>query len=840
MTPEDLHRTEVARRVQSALDRGVKDFQEILVYCEGADPALVEACMASPSSTGATIPKSPATYSRELFVRLPAPNPFRSQWWFTGESVDFLANRAIALVNGGRVLCLGTPTVGHELLSASITTLVLDIDQDVVEAVKSLSSSKEPVAAQYDVADPMPAGLEKSFRLAVIDPPWYESVFRAFLGRALSSLADEGELLCTLPPRLTRPGIDDFRRSVIAELIANGYEVLGLDIGKLAYVVPRFEEVALKRLNAFRPVPWRRADLLHVKKPTTAKPLAIPELDKIRIQGFARSPHEFRVFTRDRASLDPQVTLERLDAYSSSISTRAHAGESPDLWTTEKFGARVGRLDAVKAVLEVWQDLTIRDAAAAVRKLSPSLGSDLAKEVVRVLDEQLGLWTNFASPPPLRTDDEIEERKKSTLSEWATAASAREHTDPSDIFRGAYQRDRDRVLWSRALRRLAHKTQLFPTEHDDQLRQRLAHTIEVMQLASTIGTSFGLDRDLIEAGALAHDIGHAPFGHAGEHALNRLLDQINSNLGGFNHYEHGIDVVRWLESPYATSRTTPFQGLNLTPEVTECILKHTYYHDGGLQSAKKLRDRSKHKSLIPEGYCHLEGQAVRVADKISYFVSDLEDGLRLRAITAADLLSCRFFHRAPLNFAGSSNEILYQKFVEQRRNVLKILMEDILVATNKRLSRTNPERVRVAGEYVVNHSDEILRDMEEVWARLQDGKLHKDRRVKIANFRAARIVSDLSIAFAVCPELVDVDFAAEHRKLRATEYLEHYRSAAGRSVSIQPSLIEILRLERMIGVKHQAGQSANVAVDDLVQAKDFVASLTDSRASSLHVELFEE
>ena len=214
MTPEDLHRTEVARRVQSALARGVTDFQEILADCEGADPALVEASMAAPSTRGAAIPKSPATYSRELFVRLPAPDPFLSQWWFTGESVDFLANRAIALVNGGRVLCLGTPTVGHELLSPFITTMVLDIDQDVVDAVKSLSSSKEPVAAKYDVADPMPAGLEKSFQLVVIDPPWYENVFRAFLGRALSSLADEGELLCTLPPRLTRPGIDDFRARV--------------------------------------------------------------------------------------------------------------------------------------------------------------------------------------------------------------------------------------------------------------------------------------------------------------------------------------------------------------------------------------------------------------------------------------------------------------------------------------------------------------------------------------------------------------------------------------------------------------------------------------------------
>lgn len=779
------------------------------------------------------------TYGRELFVRLPAPDPSRSQWWFTGETVDFLANRAVALANGGRVLCLGAPTIGHELLSASLDTIVMDIDEDVVHAVNRLSSCTSPVAIQYDVADPMPADFAKTFQLAVIDPPWYEDIFRVFLERALFSLADEGDLLCTLPARLTRPGIDDFRQRVIAELTANGHYVLGLDIGKLAYVVPRFEEVALRHLNAFRPIPWRRADLLHLKKSKATKPLQIPKIDKIRSQRFARNPHEFRVFITDSASLDSQVTLERLEAYSGSISTRSHSGESPDIWTTEKFGARVGRLDAVKAALVAWQDPSISNSAAAVDRLSLSLGIDIAKEVVRVLDEQLGLWTNFASPPPLRTDDEIEERKRSILSMWATPAAAREHIDPSDIFRGAYQRDRDRVLWSQALRRLAHKTQLFPTDQDDQLRQRLAHTIEVMQLASTIGTSFGLDRDLIEAGALAHDVGHTPFGHAGEHALNQLLEQINTNFGGFNHYEHGVDVVRWLESPYAGSRKGSFHGLNLTPQVLECVLKHTYYHDGGSLGSQQLRERSKHKSLIPDGYCHLEGQAVRVADKISYFVSDLEDGLRLRAITADDLLSCRFFHRAPLNFAGSSNQALYQTFIEQRRHVLKILMEDILVATNKRLSRTSPDRVRIADGYTVDHSDEILRDMGEVWTRLQSKRLHEDRRVKIANFRAARAVSDLTIAFAVCPQLVDIDFATEHSKLRTTEYLDHYRKAVGPSVLIQPNLIDILRLERMIGIKHRAGQPANVAVEDLVQAKDFVATLTDSRASSLHSELFE-
>jgi dGTPase len=359
-----------------------------------------------------------------------------------------------------------------------------------------------------------------------------------------------------------------------------------------------------------------------------------------------------------------------------------------------------------------------------------------------------------------------------------------------------------------------------------------------MQLASTIGASFGLDRDLIEAGALAHDIGHTPFGHAGEHALNRLLEDAAAELGGFNHYEHGVDVVRWLEGPYSVSRTTPFHGLNLTPEVAECILKHTYCHSGDALSSEDVHKASKHSAFIPTGYCHLEGQAVRVADKISYFVSDLEDGIRLGAISAIDLLSCRFFHRVPLNFSVESDRTLDQEFIEQRRSILKILMEDALVSTNKRLARLKPNEVRGAGEYTVNHSDEILADMSQVWERLQKGKLHTDRRVKLANLRAARIVSDLTVAFAVCPQLVDARFSAEHARLRNGDYIQQYRRRAGASVSIQPVLIDFLSLEHTIGIKHEQGRPVRVPVEEMIQAKDYVAALTDSRARALHSELF--
>jgi dGTPase len=353
----------------------------------------------------------------------------------------------------------------------------------------------------------------------------------------------------------------------------------------------------------------------------------------------------------------------------------------------------------------------------------------------------------------------------------------REHREPDDPFRGQYQRDRDRILWSSGLRRLSNKTQLFPVEHDDDLRQRLTHSIEVFQLASTIGTSFGLDGALIEAGALAHDIGHTPFGHAGEHALDKLLNLVSPELGGFNHYEHGVDVIRYLEGPYHVSPATPFAGLNLTPEISECVLKHTYCHGGSSFASEQLLARSKHGDWIKPGYCHLEGQAVRAADKISYLISDIEDGIRLQALSRSDILSCRFFHRPPLDFSEQSDESLSQQFAEQRRWVLKVLMEDVLQASSKRLARLSSpslSNIRGAGAYLIQHSEEMLADIEEIWHKLQAGRLHCDRRVVSANLHAARIVGELAITYSVMPDLVEERFRQEHGRLNGSAYMDWY------------------------------------------------------------------
>jgi dGTPase len=829
---KDRHRAEVMACIEGARSLGASDFHEILEHCDGADPRLVAECLASV----VTSPTQPAAIlpSREKpFLRLPAPNPFWSQWWFTGATVELICGRVSAGIRarGGRVLCLGAATVGHQLVARGVDTLVLDVDEDLVQALNT--DAGKNVAQTYDAADDLPPDLSKQFAVAIIDPPWYERTARTFLWRAMRALAPGGELLMTLLPRLTRPDADQFRATIIDELRGAGNDLLALERRNIRYLVPRFEEVALRTASGFRGIPWRGADLLHARKRSDSEP-TLPALSKVPLKSFARNPREFRVFMRNGcSSAHPHVVLEVLPNYSENVSTRAHAGEDPDLWTSEKVGAKIGNAALVEAILTVWKDPTVRrreDAVELLEKDHPGL----ARSAVEELDRHLELWSRFAAQPPLRTEEEIEKAKRTSLTAWASAASAREHSERDDKFRAAYQRDRDRVLWSGAFRRLGHKTQLFPAEHDEQTRQRLTHSMEVMQLASTIGSSFGLDGDLIEAGALAHDIGHTPFGHAGEHALQKLLNQIDPDLGGFNHYEHGVDVLRWLEGPYYSSHATSFHGLNLTPEVAECVLKHTFCHAGGGISSEQLL-KGKHRDFIPAGYCHLEGQAVRIADKISYFISDLEDGLRLAALSLEDLLACHFFHRMPLSFKNESSVGLYRSFLTQRGTVLKLLMEDVLVSTEKRLVRATPSSVRGADGYMVNHSEEMARDVTEVWERLQK-KLHRDRRVRLASLRATRIVSDLTVLLAAAPGLIDPDFAAEHSRLNGSAYMAYYRKA-GEKVGLPAELLAFLPLERLIDFHRDPGRPLHIPVENLVQAKDFVAALTDSRASALHHEL---
>ncbi|HVT02113.1 MAG TPA: deoxyguanosinetriphosphate triphosphohydrolase [Thermoanaerobaculia bacterium] len=188
----------------------------------------------------------------------------------------------------------------------------------------------------------------------------------------------------------------------------------------------------------------------------------------------------------------------------------------------------------------------------------------------------------------------------------------RDREEPEDDLRPSYQRDRDRIVHSKAFRRLKHKTQVFLAPEGDHYRTRLTHVLEVTQIARTIAKSLRLNEVLTEAMGLGHDLGHSPFGHAGEAALNKLVK------GGFDHYRQSVRIVEKLENDG--------RGLNLTVEVRDGILKHSKGEKGEL-----LRKRAKSRALT------LEGDIVRISDIIAYVNHDIDDGIRAGLLTENDI-----------------------------------------------------------------------------------------------------------------------------------------------------------------------------------------------------------
>lgn len=218
----------------------------------------------------------------------------------------------------------------------------------------------------------------------------------------------------------------------------------------------------------------------------------------------------------------------------------------------------------------------------------------------------------------------------------ANAHATRRHDESEHAYRAAFQRDRDRIIHSRAFRRLKHKRQVFLITEGDHFRTRLTHTLEVAQISRTIGRSLGLNEDLLEAVALGHDLGHTPFGHLGESVLDEILqgrDDLHGALartphGGFKHNYQSLRIVDALEMKYE------FPGLNLTAPVREGILKHTrlkreqiHYADLDLSRVHFERDHS----------ATVEGQVVAIADEVAQRTHDFEDGLRAELVTPEEI-----------------------------------------------------------------------------------------------------------------------------------------------------------------------------------------------------------
>jgi len=837
--------------IQTQVNMGTNNLTDILYHCEGADPQAVFDIIKGLGLNKGRLKTELKNINENKYVSisnqdLPAPDPSLSQWWFTSLGANkILSNvfgRAIKY-NDPKILCIGCPSLVKQL-SSKIHTTLLDIDNDIIRTIKD-AKIENLECHQYNIQEDLNKNFQGKFDISIIDPPWYDDTIKQMINRAIEATKLDGDIYCTFPGRLTRADIEKFRTDFIQEIVSIGHRIIAINHDSILYQVPPFESIAFKNIEEFIGVPWRKGDLIHIQKANQKLIPVEPIKDKIYFKSYSRKPEEFRVFLNGKANLKGRLPPQPLNGYSDNVSTKKSG--VPDLWTTTKVGLRISDKTEIEHILHYWELGKSQEDTINCLIQEKGIDTDRANALVNELEKHCSLWSKYVAPKVFRSPEEISEQNKTHLSPFATQATPRIKKEDSDSFRPQYSRDRDRLIWSTSLRRLADKTQLFPSKSDDTVRRRLTHTLEVMQLASTIGTSLGLNNDLIETSALAHDIGHTPFGHAGEFAINRLFNSIDTNLGGFNHYEQGLDVVLYIESPYINRIKDSFFGLNLSLEILESIIKHTYFFFNDKEiSLTELIKKSKHKDLFKgkEGHCHLEGQTVRIADKISYLISDIEDGIRLGAINILDILDCKLFHHPLLNFDKNSKNSLYSQFLDNRNNLIKILMEDAIKASTHCISQSSidsPESVRKHKDYLIKLSDSIQADINEIWKKLQCNLLFKHKKVLSSNIFAAKIVSELVLVFTLIPSLVDKRFQSDYEKLRESDYIKAYINKVGPNITIKKEMLSFMPFHLVIGEDYPPYNDINsIPVFQLIQAKDYVCSLSDYKTRILHKEILND
>ncbi|UOA27041.1 deoxyguanosinetriphosphate triphosphohydrolase [Pseudosulfitobacter sp. DSM 107133] len=292
-------------------------------------------------------------------------------------------------------------------------------------------------------------------------------------------------------------------------------------------------------------------------------------------------------------------------------------------------------------------------------------------------------------------------------------ARGRRVPEEESTFRSCFQRDRDRIIHASAFRRLKHKTQVFIEHEGDYYRTRLTHSIEVAQVARTISGALGLNAELTEAVALAHDLGHTPFGHTGEDALSALM----APYGGFDHNAQAIRIVTHLERHYAD-----FDGLNLTWETLEGIAKHNGPVTGDIPWA--LEAYNRHHDLELHTYASAEAQVAAIADDVAYNHHDLHDGLRAELFSTDELAELPILRD---NFAAVDalypDLNYYRRRHEALRRFFGVLVEDVINFARTRLAEIDPQSVtdvRMAGQTVIRFSDPVFQDLKVIRAFLFD------------------------------------------------------------------------------------------------------------------------
>jgi dGTPase len=332
----------------------------------------------------------------------------------------------------------------------------------------------------------------------------------------------------------------------------------------------------------------------------------------------------------------------------------------------------------------------------------------------------------------LFTREQLEAIEDQSLAPYgirSKASKGRAYPDSEPGYRTAFQRDRDRILHTTAFRRLEYKTQVFINYEGDYYRTRLTHTLEVAQIGRTLARALGANEDLVEAICLAHDLGHSPFGHSGEVALNRLLKE----HGGFDHNKQSLRIVTKLEQRYPN-----FPGLNLTWEVCEGIVKHETEYD--------ISDASKYN---PELRGHLEAQIANAADEIAYTAHDLDDGLRSSMITPPMLDGISLWEILAESVGWQGNFLDELTRHQLIRRLIGILVTDMAEATSDRLRDAavkSADELQRLSYNVIGFSEDLHRRNRELKDFLY-ANLYRHPRVVRMQVKAERILSDLFHAY---------------------------------------------------------------------------------------------
>jgi dGTPase len=337
------------------------------------------------------------------------------------------------------------------------------------------------------------------------------------------------------------------------------------------------------------------------------------------------------------------------------------------------------------------------------------------------------------------------------------------HPEPVSPTRNAFRRDCDRIIHATAFRRLAHKTQVFVFHEGDHFRTRLTHTLEVTQIARSLARALGLDEDLAEALALAHDLGHPPFGHAGERALDRCL----AACGGFDHNAQTLRVVTALERRYPE-----FDGLNLTWETLEGLVKHNgpltlrdgsplgRYGKRGLPQAVRLHGESQDLELW--SFASAEAQIAAIADDIAYDAHDIDDGLRAELFALDDLAGVPLIGDILREIRGQHPRLDPSRLVhELGRRLITRMIEDVIAETGRRLRALAPD-----GADDVRHADAAVGAFSPAMAEADHAikgflypRMYRHERIMRIMGDAERVVCDLFARYRSDPEHIPAEWA---------------------------------------------------------------------------------